>query len=137
MSSTRRPLRPAEKLALGVAVWLRFLVVRLVLPHTSLPAFVDRLSEPRRIRKRHQSPARLSRAVHRSLRLGDRRPTCIVSALVLFRLLREQGDHAVLVIGLPEQGHDQTAHAWVEIEGRDVGPPPGRGDHVPLARFGS
>jgi hypothetical protein len=55
----------------------------------------------------------------------------------LFRLLREQGDPAELVIGLPDAAADHEAHAWVEVDGRDVGPPPGRGQHEPLARFGS
>lgn len=42
----------------------------------------------------------------------------------------------MLVIGLPEEPVDERAHAWVELEGRDVGPPPGRGNHVELARYG-
>jgi hypothetical protein len=58
-----------------------------------------------------------------------------VSALVLFRLLRRQGDPAELVIGLPATAADQNAHAWIELDGRDVGPAPGRNGHVELARF--
>ena len=44
---------------------------------------------------------RLSRIVHGTLHLGPFRPRCLVNALVLFRLLRAQGDPAELVIGLP------------------------------------
>ena len=40
-----------------------------------------------------------------------------------------------LVIGLPEQAKDERAHAWVELEGRDVGPPPGRAGHLEMARL--
>jgi hypothetical protein len=58
-----------------------------------------------------------------------------VNALVLFRLLREQGDAAELVIGLPENPGGKDAHAWVELEGVDVGPPPGRSGHDEMARF--
>ena len=58
-----------------------------------------------------------------------------MSSLVLYRLLREQGDDAELVIGLPQTPADKDAHAWVELAGRDVGPPPGRGPHEELARF--
>jgi hypothetical protein len=77
----------------------------------------------------------LSRAVDKSLRFGSHRPTCLVNALVLFRLLREQGEAAELVIGLPSNATNETAHAWVEINGADMGPPPGRGNHSALARF--
>jgi hypothetical protein len=54
---------------------------------------------------------------------------------VLYRLLREQGDAAVLVVGLPEAAINKDAHAWVELNGIDVGPPPGRAGHEPMARF--
>ena len=54
---------------------------------------------------------------------------------VLFQLLREQCDEAELVIGLPDDGRNRIAHAWVELDGRDGGPAPGRGTHEPLARF--
>ena len=37
----------------------------------------------------------------------------------------QQGDPAVLAIGLPEGARDHTAHAWVEVDGADVGPRPG------------
>jgi hypothetical protein len=80
-------------------------------------------------------PALLSLAVHRSLRLGPLRPRCLTSSLVLYRLLREQGDRAELVIGLPPEARDPAAHAWVELDDRDIGPPPGRGRHAPIARF--
>jgi Transglutaminase-like superfamily len=59
----------------------------------------------------------------------------LINALVLYRLLREQGDPVELVIGLPEQAADERAHAWVELEGRDVGPPPGRAGHSEMARL--
>lgn len=78
----------------------------------------------------------LARAVDRALRIGGSRPRCLINALVLYRLLREQGDPAELVIGLPQAATDHRAHAWVELEGRDVGPPPGRAGHQPLARYG-
>jgi hypothetical protein len=82
-----------------------------------------------------QSAATLSSAVHKSLRLGNRRPRCLVNALVLFRLLREQGEQAELVIGLLPNAPNQRAHAWVELDGRDVGPPPGRFGHEEMARL--
>jgi len=84
-----------------------------------------------------QPPRVLSGAVDRSLRLGPFRTRCLFGALVLFRLLREQGDPVELVIGLPADARDHAAHAWVELGGIDLGPPPGRGNHSELARFPS
>ena len=124
-----------EKARLALRVWRSYLRVRSRLRRRPLPDFVAQLGEPgRKARERHP-PARLSRAVNRALRIGERRPTCLVNALVLFRLLREQGDPAELVIGLPRNAVDKDAHAWVELEGADVGPPPGRSGHAEMARF--
>ena len=128
-------LAPTEKARLVLRIWFSYALVRLRVRREPLPAFVQRLARATRPTRRRYPPSRLSRAVDRSLRLGARQPTCLVSSLVLFRLLREQGDRAELVIGLPHEPVDQDAHAWVEIDGRDVGPPPGRGHHVEMARY--
>jgi hypothetical protein len=129
-------LGPLNKVLLAVRIWRRFIVVRALLRREPLPEVIRRFGQlPRRNRQR-LSPRLLSRAVHRSLRLGSRRPTCLVSSLVLFRLLREQGDPAEVVIGLPGVARSKDAHAWVEVHEVDIGPPPGRGTHRPMARFG-
>jgi Transglutaminase-like superfamily len=125
-----------EKLRLAARIWLRFVRVRLAVDREPLPAFVSELggtgtSPPP---ARHP-PATLSAAIYRCLRVGGRRPRCLINALVLFRLLREQGEQAELVIGLPEAASDHRAHAWVELAGSDVGPPPGRAGHREIARF--
>ena len=132
MSETPLPLW--AKAALALRIWTLYPRVLAGLRREQLPAFVARFGRTGRSRAAH-SPARLSHAVDRSLRLGTRRPRCLVSSLVLYRLLREQGDDAELVIGLPQTPADKDAHAWVELAGRDVGPPPGRGPHEELARF--
>lgn len=124
----------ADKARLALRVWLAFLRVRLRGKAEPLPSFTARWGRPDR-RRTWIAPERLSRAVDRSLRLGGLRPTCLTNSLVLFRLLREQGDPAELVIGLPASPRDHEAHAWVELEGRDVGPPPGRHGHDAMARF--
>lgn len=49
--------------------------------------------------------------------------------------MREQGDEAVLVVGLPERPMTHEAHAWVELDSIVVGPPPGRAGHSELARY--
>jgi hypothetical protein len=133
---SREGLTLAQKARLAVRIWTRFVLVVFDLRREPLPALVERLSDTngRSTHDRHR-PATLSRAVHRSLRIGNRRPRCLLNALVLFRLLREQGEPAELVIGLLPEAPDQRAHAWVELAGRDVGPPPGRFGHEEMARL--
>jgi hypothetical protein len=123
------------KAALALRIWLLLGRVLIGLRREPLPAYVARLGRPAGRRGSRLSPNRLSRAVDRSLRVGDHRPRCLVNALVLYRLLREQGDGAELVVGLPARPTDKDAHAWVELDRVDVGPPPGRSGHEELARF--
>ena len=126
------PLRLGRKIRLFVRIWITYLRVRRGLASGPLPAFVREFGDAPLSSERH-SATLLSLAVHRSLKAI--RPRCLTGALVLYRLLREQGDPAELVIGLPPDAADHAAHAWVELEGRDVGPAPGRGSHAPMARF--
>lgn len=128
------PLRAIPRLALTWQVWAAYAMVILG-TRGPLPDRVARLGRvPPRGASRH-SPARLGRAIDRALRVGSRHPTCLRRSLTLLRLLRRQGDSCDLVIGLRSATADRTAHAWIEIDGIDVGPPPGRGDYVELARF--
>jgi hypothetical protein len=122
------------KAGLAVRVWRSFVLVRIRAGRKPLPLFAHELGRTT-VRTHRYAPSLLSRAVHRSLHLGPYRPRCLFNALVLYRLLREQGDDAELVIGLPPEAPDQTAHAWVELDGRDVGPPPGKVGHTAIARF--
>ena len=78
---------------------------------------------------------RLGRAIHRGLRLGPVVPRCLPKAMVMFEILKEQGDAPELVIGLPEQATSHEAHAWVELNSIDVGPPPGRAGHDEMVRY--
>lgn len=123
------------KASLAVRIVATFLGVRLQVHRRPLPKLVGTLAETSARSGAHLAPRRLGNAVDRVLRLGRRRPTCLVSSLVLFRLLRLQGDPAELVIGLPLNAADKDAHAWVEVGGMDVGPPPGRNGNVELARY--
>jgi hypothetical protein len=138
LSSTFRqddsPLSLVSKIRLALRVWRRYLFVRRAVSRTPLPELTRELAEATAPRRRH-SPYLLSHAVGRVLRIGHYQPRCLISALVLYRLLREQGDEAVLVIGLPAEARDHKAHAWVELDGRDVGPPPGKGRHAEFAHY--
>jgi hypothetical protein len=124
-----------DNLALAGRIWLTYLRVVALLRRQPLHGVIDALGSPSRRPQAPDMATRYSRAVHRVLRLGDRRPRCLPSALVLFRLLRAGNIAAELVIGLPATPTSPIAHAWVELDGNDIGPPPGRHHHEELARY--
>lgn len=132
-----RTLRRASRPRLALRVMIAFVRVCLTVRRTPLPEAVTRLAGSTRpqLAAHPESPARLSGAIHRTLRLGKRRPRCLHSALVLLSLLRAQDQPAVLVVGLPPRAASNRAHAWVELAGRDVGPPPGRSGHQAMVRY--
>lgn len=131
----RRVLTTADKISIAVrSVWL-FVVVRARLRGHDLPRVVSSLSTVERARAPRARPVRVGRIVARTLSVGPWRARCLHTSLVLYRLLREQGERPELVIGLKESPSEKDAHAWIEVDGRDVGPPPGRGRHQELARY--
>lgn len=134
-SMTADPLTSPRKLWLVLRSWGLFVSVWVRLRRRPIPVVVRELSPVRRQASTPVRPVRLGRVVGRSLGVGPWRARCLFTSIVLFRLLREQGDEPELVIGLPLEPRDRDAHAWVELAGRDVGPPPGRGRHVELARY--
>jgi hypothetical protein len=129
-------VRLHQKAAMFALIWSRFVLVAINLRRRPLREFVAGLNMPTRVRERRFPPRKLGVMVHRSLSVGSLNPRCLPTSLVLYRLLLEQGDAPQLVIGLPERPQSKDAHAWVEIDGTDVGPPPGRGRHVELTRYG-
>jgi Transglutaminase-like superfamily len=126
----------AAKLALAGRVAYWFVIVEVWLRRLPLAEVVERLGRVKRPRPQRLNSGRLGRGVARLLRIGPIRARCLVMALVHYRLLREQGDPAQLVVGLEDTPRTRDAHAWVEIGGIDVGPPPGRGLHRGLLRYG-
>jgi hypothetical protein len=121
------------RLALLSRMWRIAAETQLALWRLPLPQVVLALdtsgTEPR------ASLMLLNRALSRGLRVGPWRPRCLLRSLVLFRMLRAQGDPAELVIGLPHHPKSRDAHAWVEMAGRDVGPAPGRSGYQELTRY--
>lgn len=131
----RLPL--AAKIGLAAKIWLDFVHVRFGLRRSGLPRFVEQLQEtPSDRNVLALEPRRLSRVVHRTLRVGPIRPRCLTSSLVLLKLLKRQDTEAELVIGLPHAGDGVIAHAWVEVDGVVVGPPPGSVGQRELVRYG-
>jgi hypothetical protein len=123
------------KVVLTMRTLYWFGVVRIELRRRPMPEIVERLRAVDRTRPYRIPAGRLGRGVARLLKLGPFEARCLVKALVHFRLLREQGDEPELVIGMERISRTRDAHAWLEIDGRDVGPPPGRGAHEELLRY--
>ncbi|GIV00052.1 MAG: hypothetical protein KatS3mg014_1667 [Actinomycetota bacterium] len=126
---------PLAKVGLVLRIWGTCLRVRIGLARRPLPELVRELGRPGRPVAAAARPRWLGRAIYRSTALGPIRPRCITNALVHYRLLRASGVPAFLVIGLKEHPTSKDAHAWVEVDGVDVGPPPGRRNHEELARY--
>ena len=125
-----------RKASLVLRSWYWFVVTWARLRREPVPAVVSMLGQvPPGDPAAGVPPVRLGRIVNRSLGIGPFHARCLFTSMVLFRLLRAQGDEPELVIGLPTEPRDKDAHAWVELGGRDVGPPPGRGRHEELARY--
>jgi hypothetical protein len=137
------PLGPVAKLRLLWTIWTTAVAVVVALRRERLPALITRLGAAAssvadaRSAEAHPPlpPALLSRAVSRGLRLGPWQPRCLIRALVLYRLLRAEGEEPVLVIGLDAVKPTTEAHAWVELDGRDIGPAPGAFGHRALVRY--
>ena len=121
-----------QRVVLLWRVWTTAARIRLLMRHP-IADVVARLDVPGD--RTPTATALLSRAVSRGLRIGPWRPRCLLRSLVLYRLLREQGHEAELVIGLPDRAKSPDAHAWVEVDGRDVGPWPGRKGYEVLTRY--
>jgi transglutaminase superfamily protein len=125
----------AAKAFLILRIWRTFFVVFFETKTHPLPEVVRRLNAAHGRSRYRIDPRRQGRIVGRVLRAGPWRARCVWTALVLYALLRRQGDEPDLVIGLPLEPRDRDAHAWIELDGIDVGPPPGRGRHTQLARY--
>lgn len=131
----KMPLFVKPKLVIRIWIW-HFIVI-VAMRVRPLPNLIDRLSISRASEPGIYAPARLGRVVHRVLRVPPLyEARCIVKSLVLFRLLIKQGVPSEIVIGLVQEPSSHNAHSWIEVNGRDVGPPPGRAGHAEIARYG-
>jgi len=122
------------RVRLLVRVWTLAFRIQILLHRRPLPVVVAEL-DASAVGVSQTPVALLSRAVSRGLRVGPWGPRCLLRSLVLYRMLREQGDSAELIIGLKGRALTSDAHAWVESAGRDVGPWPGGAGYEELARY--
>ena len=123
-----------DKISLGLQVWVLALIAWWRMKRVPLPDLVVSWSSAALVSDARR-PQDLSRIVDRVLTVGRWQPRCIVRALVLYRLVAQRGHEPALVIGMPEKPRSKDTHAWVELAGRDLGPPPGRGQLTGLATF--
>lgn len=81
--------------------------------------------------------ARLVLALNRAAEYGFFRPTCLVRAVALERMLHRSGlAGGVVRVGVRPAGHTLLAHAWIERDGRVVGDDAGRvRQFTPLSDF--
>jgi hypothetical protein len=132
---TRR-LSLVRRLHVLLLVWSRFVRVLVVVRRNPLPTAVTVLGTTEPGRRRAYDAHTMGSMIWRRLRIGPWRPRCLFRALVLYRLMREQGEHVQLVIGLPDAAESHEAHAWVIRDGVDLGPWPGGANHAELVRYG-
>jgi len=125
------------KLHLAVLILATSVRVGVGMHRLPLPQLVERLGRPPRRTRELPPPRPLGRTVHRLLGGPPIRARCLINALVHYRLLRLAGQPSELVIGMAARPRDKDAHAWIEIDGHDVGPPPGRMGLTELVRYGT
>ena len=132
-STASVPLPLLAKVTLFLRVWYAAARVWFLLRRHPVGQVAERLGA---LSDRSRQPiALLNRAVDRSLRVGSYQPRCLIRSLVLYSLLRSQGDAAELIIGMALLPTSSDAHSWVELGGQDVGPLPGSRGYAELARF--
>jgi hypothetical protein len=110
-----------RKLALGVEILAAYARVRRLLRRGGVPAVVESLRtvppsesvRPRTTRETELAGRRLGQAVVRVLGLLPSDSRCLMSSLVLTRLLATRGIPSALVIGVASEP-PFAAHAWVE-----------------------
>ena len=137
-SRAGRAPSPVVRAALLAEMWQVYRRTRVLLRSADLPAAVRELGRlPTARRAPDVDPVWLGRTTWRRLRWPGGGPVCLDRALVQFAMLSRRGLRPELVIGLPRSASDKDAHAWVEIDQVDVGPPPGGSGHLPLARYGA
>lgn len=130
-------MSPFAKIGLATRVWWLSLVVRIRARRSPLPKLVEDLGRTDQDRVRYSMrPERMGQIVVKVLTTPAGPPRCLISSLVTFRILRQEGQPVELVIGLPRDPQDKDAHAWLELDGRDIGPPPGQFGHLELTRYG-
>ena len=120
---------------LAFRIWRRYVVVKVQLSRQPLAESIQTLRDRRPASPIDQGPQQLGRSVVRALTVGRIQPRCLTLALIHMTLLEDNRIPNQLVIGLPKDPRSPRAHAWIEIDGIDIGPPPGRHGHEELVRY--
>lgn len=123
-----RRLTRRQKLSLVVEIVISYAQLLWLLRRTDLPTMVERA---RRARPGLPAPAddvilhaavvRLGRTTDRVIGILPKDGRCLITSLVVIRILARRSVDAKVIIGVRNQG-GVTAHAWVEYEGQPVLP---------------
>lgn len=73
---------------------------------------------------REEQLHRIGLAVDRVARFGLVRPTCLVRAMALERMIEKAGGGATVRVGIRHVEAGFGAHAWIELNGRIIGDQP-------------
>lgn len=115
--------RPGRRIALALEILATYVQARWWMHRESLPIALGRLRAAGRIRRpRAPGPGGYASAVTRTLRLLPTDSRCLVTSLVLVRVLARRGVSTTVLIGV-RPGSQFAAHAWVEYQGRALLPP--------------
>lgn len=124
-----------RKISFATRVWVTAARVQWEMRRRPLPEIVRRLGKVEETSVLPWGPIHMGEIIARLLTVGPWTARCITLSLVHYHFLAERGLRPSLVIGLPDEPTSQDAHAWVEVGGRDMGPPPGRGRNEPMAKY--
>ena len=118
-----RPLTARAKVALACEIAAAYAVARWTLRRRGLRPALARLragaergARPGSERDRMAAGIRLGRAVSQTLRVLPVDSRCLMSSLVLTRMLARRGIESQLVISV-QPGEKFAAHAWIEHGG--------------------
>jgi hypothetical protein len=116
-SADRLPLR--KRLALGTEILRAYVAARRELRSGELRDVVRSLRETEDVVAPEVTPRRLAQATSRTLRFVPFDTRCLMTSLVVTRLLARRRIPGVFVLAV-SPGPDFAAHSWVECDGRPI-----------------
>jgi len=114
-----RRLPLARRVALAAEILVAYGRARVELRRGDLRETVEALRRTSTTAPPDVAPRRLAQAAARTLRFLPFDTRCLMSALVVTRLLARRGVPSVFVLGV-SPGPGFAAHAWVECDGRPI-----------------
>lgn len=121
------------KPVLAVRVFRIFALVLMFVSWRPLHELVRDLGSPKRSAVQRHPPRRMSRAVHLLLRVGNRRPRCMIGAY--FRAASRAGRRRQHRHRAARKGRRPDGSRMGRIERHGPWPTPGKGQHKEMTRY--